>query len=256
MFAKSAPQLVLAHYARNVSVPLRTVLISIALTLLVGSAAWLIQRSVSLSLASAAEDARTASAAGTAAHLASLPALAAAAGERETRPHDNSHRVLAEFLAKRYRVSQAVTLDLLTLAHAAGQRLGLDPLLIIAVMAVESRFNPIAESVMGAKGLMQVIPRYHADKFAEFGGIKMVFDPETNILVGSQILKEYLKRTGSLNTALRLYGGASSEENNIYSGKVITEKQRLRQVLLDSAASAADAEKAIAGERVALAPAR
>ena len=38
------------------------------------------------------------------------------------------------------------------MAHAAGHQIGIDPLLIIAVMAVESRFNPIAESVAGAKG--------------------------------------------------------------------------------------------------------
>jgi Transglycosylase SLT domain len=141
-------------------------------------------------------------------------------------------RVLADFLAKRYRVSQAVTLDLVTIAHTAGRQMGLDPLLIIAVMAIESRFNPIAESDMGAKGLMQVIPKYHIDKFRMFGGEQYaVFDPATNILVGAKIIKDYLALTGSINGALQRYVGSSSAQEDPYIGKVMGEKQRLQQVL-------------------------
>lgn len=149
-------------------------------------------------------------------------------------PNEGRYRALAEFLAKRYRVSQEVTFDLVTFAHAAGHQLGLDPLLIIAVIAVESRFNPIAESVSGAKGLMQVIPKYHTEKLKEHGGEHLVFDPETNILVGSQILKEYLGRTGSLNTALQMYAGALNDGQDGYTTKVMSEKQRLQQVLNQS----------------------
>jgi soluble lytic murein transglycosylase-like protein len=159
-------------------------------------------------------------------------------------------RALSEFLAKRYKVSQAITLDLVTIAHTAGHQIGLDPLLIIAVMAVESRFNPIAESVQGAKGLMQVIPKYHVDKFREYGGEKYaVFDPETNILVGSQILKDYLSQTGSLNDALQRYVGASSEEDDPYIGKVMTEKQRLLQVLRTSSGRP-NVDSSVAGQRL------
>jgi soluble lytic murein transglycosylase-like protein len=149
-------------------------------------------------------------------------------------PNEGRYRALAEFLARRYRVSQEVTLDLVTFAHAAGHQLGLDPLLIIAVMAVESRFNPIAESVAGAKGLMQVIPKYHAEKLEEFGGERAVFDPQTNILVGSQILKEYLRRTGSMSVALQMYAGALNDGEDAYTAKVMNEKQRLQHVVNQS----------------------
>jgi soluble lytic murein transglycosylase-like protein len=160
------------------------------------------------------------------------PVAATAAPSSAISPQEHRrYRALASFLAKRYRVSQTVTLDLVTMAHAAGHQIGVDPLLIIAMIAVESRFNPIAESVMGAKGLMQIIPKYHSDKFREFGGVKQVFDPETNILVGSQIIKEYMVRTGNLKPALNLYGGVSTDDNDGYFGKVMTEKQRLQQVL-------------------------
>jgi soluble lytic murein transglycosylase-like protein len=146
-------------------------------------------------------------------------------------PNEGRYRALAQFLAQRYRVSQDATLDLVSFAHAAGYQMGLDPLLIIAVIAVESRFNPIAESVAGAKGLMQVIPKYHPEKLQPHGGEQAVFDPQTNILVGSQILKEYLARTGSLTSALQMYAGASSDLEDAYSAKVMIEKQRLQQVI-------------------------
>lgn len=146
-------------------------------------------------------------------------------------PEEGRYRAIAEFLAKKYKVSQEVIFDLVGIAHSAGHQLGLDPLLIIAVMAVESRFNPIAESVAGAKGLMQVIPKYHPDKLGELGGEKAVFDPQTNILIGSQILKDYLRRTGNLSMALQMYAGALDDGQDLYSSKVMNEKQRLQHVV-------------------------
>lgn len=144
---------------------------------------------------------------------------------------ETRYQALAEFLARKYRVSERMIYKLVGMAHHAGRQIGIDPLLIIAVMAVESRFNPIAESIAGAKGLMQVIPKYHGDKLKHFGGEDSVFDPQTNILVGSQILKEYIARTGSLNSALQMYAGALNDAEDIYTNKVMTEKQRLQQVV-------------------------
>ena len=158
---------------------------------------------------------------------------------REARP-DSRYRALSEFLARRYNISRSFTLDLVSMAHTAGRQIGLDPLLIIAVMAVESRFNPIAESVAGAKGLMQIIPKYHTDKFEEFGGVKAAFDPEANILVGALILKEYLRRTGDLGSALQMYGGGLNDDEDRYTGKVMTEKERLQQVLRRGIRAGAD----------------
>jgi hypothetical protein len=146
-------------------------------------------------------------------------------------PEAARNRVLAEFLAKRYQVSQDVTFDLVGIAQGAGKQFGLDPLLIMAIIAVESRYNPIAESGSGAKGLMQIIPKYHGDKLGEFGGEKAVFDPATNILVGSRILKEYIGVTGNLGMALQMYAGALNDEQDVYTSRVMGEKQRLQQVL-------------------------
>lgn len=144
---------------------------------------------------------------------------------------DRTHAALTDFLAKRYKVSKAVTHELVSIAYGAGRKIGLDPLLIIAVISVESRFNPIAESVAGAKGLMQIIPKYHLEKFEALGGASEVFNPETNILVGSKILKEYLGRTGNLSMALQMYAGALNDDQDVYTNKVMNEKQRLQYVV-------------------------
>ncbi|MGH8676652.1 MAG: hypothetical protein ACREVG_20370, partial [Burkholderiales bacterium] len=61
-------------------------------------------------------------------------------------------RALAEFIAKRYRVAQDAAGGFVATAYRAGSESKVDPLLILAVMAVESRYNPVAESNMGAKG--------------------------------------------------------------------------------------------------------
>jgi hypothetical protein len=141
------------------------------------------------------------------------------------------YRALSQFVAKRYLVSQDAAFDLVTHAHSAARQLHLDPLLIIAVIAVESRFNPIAESPAGAKGLMQIIPKYHGDKLEAFGGEEAVFEPEANIHVGARILKEYLRRTGNLGMALQMYAGALDDEKDRYTNKVLNERFRLQQVV-------------------------
>ena len=59
-----------------------------------------------------------------------------------------------DYVAKRYRVSNDALLPVFATAQAAGRDLKLDPLLIIAVIGVESGFNPLSQSVVGAQGLM------------------------------------------------------------------------------------------------------
>ncbi len=155
------------------------------------------------------------------------PQLDAAAGART----DPQHQVLASYLARRYRIATDATTDLVSEAYAVGRGVGLDPLLILAVISIESRFNPIAESDKGAKGLMQVIPKWHYEKLAEHGGEDAVLDPRTNMLVGAQILKEYIVRAGNLEAGLQMYNGASDDPSQGYAQKVIAERQRLEQTL-------------------------
>lgn len=143
-------------------------------------------------------------------------------------------RSVAEYLARKYRVSSVAIEPLVGAAEQVGGRVGLDPLLILAVMAIESRFNPIAESVMGAQGLMQVIPRFHQDKIEQVDDAPSegaLLDPVKNIQVGAQVLKESIRRAGSLQGGLQQYAGAPSDPGSQYASKVMAEKQRLEQAL-------------------------
>lgn len=133
-----------------------------------------------------------------------------------------------DWVARRYRVSTAALEPVLLAAEEAGRHAGIDPLLIVAVMAVESSFNPFAESHRGAQGLMQVIPRFHMDKIDKAGGGRdALFDPEVNVRVGTLVLHEGLRRYGSMQSALQYYGGALSDPEASYARKVMAMKQRL-----------------------------
>ncbi len=140
-------------------------------------------------------------------------------------------RAVTEFIAKRYRVATDAAAGFVATAYQAGGVWKVDPLLILAVMAIESRYNPVAESHMGAKGLMQVIPKFHPEKLTEHGGEAALLDPHVNIQVGAQILREYLRRFGETETALQMYAGAFDEPSSSYAFKVLAERSRLEQVL-------------------------
>jgi soluble lytic murein transglycosylase-like protein len=138
---------------------------------------------------------------------------------------------VAHFIARRYRVAPEPISRLVKEAWSVGDRVGLDPTLILAIMAVESSFNPFAESPVGAQGLMQVMTRVHDDKYEAFGGNFAAFDPVTNLRVGAQVLKECIARAGSLEAGLRHYVGAANlPDDGGYASKVLNEQNTLRQV--------------------------
>lgn len=163
------------------------------------------------------------------------PAAQVRAGAIHAKPAPSAQQraeaAVAQFIAKRYRVANEAATRFVAAAYQAGQRFGVDPLLIISVMAVESRFNPVAESNVGAKGLMQVIPKYHPAKVSQHGGPNALLVPKVNIQIGTQILHEYLRRFGQLDAALQQYAGAADEPTAWYANKVLNERSRLERVV-------------------------
>ena len=140
-------------------------------------------------------------------------------------------RNIARFIASRYRIALDQTQEFVEYAYRTAKDLKLDPWLILAVISVESSFDPTAESNRGAKGLMQVLTRVHADKFVPFGGVAAAFDPLANMRVGAQILKEYMARDGTVETALKGYVGAALlPHDNGYGAKVLSERERIAAV--------------------------
>lgn len=144
---------------------------------------------------------------------------------------DIQQKRVTEWLSKRYRVAGDATNMLVSAAYLTAKDINLDPLLILAVMAIESRFNPFAESPVGAQGLMQVMSKVHHDKFADMGGTQAALNPVANIRVGSLILKEYVSRGGSVEAGLKRYvGAAEMETDEGYGAKVLGEYDRLKAV--------------------------
>lgn len=137
---------------------------------------------------------------------------------------------LAGAVARRYRIAGESAREVVGAAFHEGRRHGLDPVLILAVIAVESRFNPIAQSEQGAVGLMQVVPRFHADKLAE-AGARSALAPHANIAIGTRILKESIRRGGGEAAGLQLYNGAVNDETNAYANRVQAERRRLEEAL-------------------------
>ncbi len=91
----------------------------------------------------------------------------------------------------------------LTAWHFAQMR-DLDPHHVLAMIRVESRFDRRATSSEGAKGLMQVIPRWHRDKLAG----RSPLDPAVSIEVGTSIYQVCLQRhKGSALKAANCYSG-------------------------------------------------
>lgn len=164
----------------------------------------------------------------------------------EVNPQDASDRVTATnpeylpkqqvalvfWLSKKYRVAPEPISALVSEAFDVGLRSKLDPTLILAVMAIESRFNPFAQSPVGAQGLMQVVTHVHSDKYQRFGGQFAAFDPLTNLRVGVRVLQDCIRVAGSIEGGLKKYVGATDMgDDGGYAAKVLAEHARLQQVV-------------------------
>lgn len=95
--------------------------------------------------------------------------------------------------------------DLRALATAVAQRQGLDPALVLAVVAVESGFHAEAVSPKGARGLMQLMPATAAAL-----GVSNAFDPAANLDGGTRHLGALMARYGGdLKKALAAYNAGT-----------------------------------------------
>jgi hypothetical protein len=161
----------------------------------------------------------------------SEPDAVARATAADPKELSRQQAAVANWLSRRYHVAPEPISRLVQEAWSVGRKAGLDPTLILAIMAVESSFNPFAQSAVGAQGLMQVMTKVHNDKYEAFGGNHAAFDPVTNLRVGVQVLKECIARAGSVEAGLRFYVGAANlSDDGGYSGKVLGEQNMLRLV--------------------------
>lgn len=161
---------------------------------------------------------------------------------------------LARWITRRYKVAPEPISALVHEAWSIGQRTGLEPTLILAIMAVESSFNPFAQSAVGAQGLMQVMTHVHSAKYQNFGGRWAAFDPISNLRVGAQVLKDCITRAGGgVEDGLRHYVGAALlDSDGGYAQRVLAEQAAMLQASRGGKAAKPKTAPAVQSEQVAL----
>ena len=140
----------------------------------------------------------------------------------------HNQRAVADFFEKKYKLDRAKIEEYVSNTILIAKEVNIDPVLLLAVISVESNFNPNTKSHAGAEGLMQVMTSVHKDKYAIFGGTSEAVKPEVNIRVGAYILKYLIATAGSLRNGLKYYvGAANAEDDGGYADKVMAERNRL-----------------------------
>jgi soluble lytic murein transglycosylase-like protein len=139
-----------------------------------------------------------------------------------------NQRAVADFFEKKYSLDRAKIEEYVSNTILIAKEVNIDPVLLLAVISVESNFNPNTKSHAGAEGLMQVMTSVHKDKYALFGGTSEAAKPEVNIRVGAYILKYLIATAGSLRNGLKYYvGAANADDDGGYTDKVMAERNRL-----------------------------
>lgn len=169
------------------------------------------------------------------------------------------------FHAEMARINSAIRRDFFANAvpfgdiiHEKAQKYDVDPALVAAVMETESRFRTRARSQVGARGLMQLMPRT-----GQWLGATDLYDPEQNVDAGVKYLKYLQGRfDGNLKKAIaaynagegnvKRYGGVPPfHETRSYVKKVLTKyeqrSQELKQYRKTHAADAAPTTELVDG---------
>jgi soluble lytic murein transglycosylase-like protein len=145
-----------------------------------------------------------------------------------------NQRAIADFYEKKYSLDRSKIEEYVSNTVLIAKEVNIDPVLLLAVISIESNFNPNRKSHAGAEGLMQVMTSVHKEKYAHFGGTSDAVKPEVNIRVGAYILKYLIAASGSLRNGLKFYvGAANAEDDGGYGDKVMAERNRLIDLCQD-----------------------
>lgn len=115
--------------------------------------------------------------------------------------------VLAAYISSTYGRPFQYSRRIVSVTFDIARTSALPPSLLLAIMAKESFFDATAVSPYGARGLMQVVPRFHLDKLKPHETEDSLHEPTTNVRIAAQILSRYLKDEGDVDRALARYSG-------------------------------------------------
>ncbi|HEY3598632.1 MAG TPA: lytic transglycosylase domain-containing protein [Paraburkholderia sp.] len=135
---------------------------------------------------------------------AALPAVVIGTPDEAQAPAASD---IVAMLRKQFRVTRSDSMRIAQAVLTEANRYAMSPMLLLAVMSVESGFDRHAVSSVGARGLMQILPAAHPRLLA---GVRDLSDPAINVRIGSAILRDYIDAAdGDLEAALRRYSGGS-----------------------------------------------
>jgi soluble lytic murein transglycosylase-like protein len=157
-----------------------------------------------------------------------------------------NQRSVADFFEQKYKLDRAKIEEYVSNTVLIAKEVNIDPILLLAVISVESNFNPLTKSQAGAEGLMQVMTSIHKEKYALYGGASDAIKPEVNIRIGAYILKYLIATSGSLRNGLKFYVGAgNADTDGGYADKVMSERNRLIELCKGSSLQANSGRKLI-----------
>jgi soluble lytic murein transglycosylase-like protein len=126
---------------------------------------------------------------------------------------------IVAMLRDQFRVARNDSVRIADAVLAEAHRHAISPVLLLAVMSIESSFDRHAVSGAGARGLMQVMPSAHPQLIAH---AKDLSDPAVNVRIGTTILRDYLDAAdGDLDAALFRYSGGGRG----YARRVMSQMQ-------------------------------
>lgn len=139
--------------------------------------------------------------------------------------------VWANKIVSRYNIPSEMAVRIAAKVEEVSKAKGIDPAMMLGLIATESSFRTNLTSSAGAQGLTQVIPKWHRAKIAKVtsgGGGKSIWHPESNIEIGAMVFQEYRAKSSSDTQALQRYNGALKDKSAKYANKVFRHAQYFR----------------------------
>lgn len=139
---------------------------------------------------------------------------------------------LTSYISINYKVPEIEAKEIVSSTYQQSIEKGVDPLLVLSLIEVESAFNKNVRSKYGAVGLTQVIPKSHPEEVAQSQNIsRNISDVKANIFVGVNVLKKYLNlQKGNVVLALQAYNGSLRDKKTKYYKKIEAKRENLVQV--------------------------
>lgn len=137
---------------------------------------------------------------------------------------------VTRWLGRRYRVARQPMRALVAEAYALGEQWQIDPLVLLATAAVQSRFNPLADNGSGAVGVMLTPPLGGDVQWLPYGGNNARFDAVANFRVGALLLRDEWAIDPNLEVGLMRYTSRMRDDPAATTERIVALHQRLIRV--------------------------